>query len=93
VHSTSAADIDLGDRVILAEAGDRRGDVLGTVIDRDPYPERGTRVLVFHDDGIARWRDRDSLRSLGRRMALADLASDLQLLGIEPSWSVRSTSA
>jgi hypothetical protein len=84
--------IDVGDRVIVAGAGDRGRDVLGTVIERDPYPERDSRVLVLHEDGEARWRSRDSLRALGRRMALADLASDLRLMGIEPSWPVGDAS-
>lgn len=72
--------IDIGDRVIVAAAGDRGSDVLGTVIERDPYADRDALVMVLHDDGMARWRRRDALRALGHRMPTDALAADLQLL-------------
>lgn len=80
---TDDRNIGLGDRVILAAAADRAPDALGTVIERDPHPDRDTLVRVAHDDGIRRWRRRDSLRALGHRMAAADLAADLQLAARE----------
>lgn len=75
---------DLGDRVILAtafELGERAPDALGTVIERDPYPDRDVMVRVFHDDKVARWHRRDSLRTLGWRMNPDALAADLRMLG------------
>lgn len=75
--------IDIGDRVILASAKDRDQDALGTVIKRDPYPDRDVLVRVLHDDGVPRWRRRDSLRALGYRMSAEDLAADLELMGLD----------
>lgn len=75
--------IDLGDRVILASAKDRGPDVLGTVVQRDPYyPGRDVLVRVLHEDGVLRWRRRDRLRALGVRMSADDLAADLALMGL-----------
>jgi hypothetical protein len=74
--------VDIGDRVILASARDRSPDVLGTVIERDPHQDRDVLVRVLHGDGVARWRRRESLRALGHRMAVADLAADLELMGL-----------
>lgn len=73
---------DIGDRVILASAEGRGRDVLGTVIERDPHQDRDVLVRVLHEDGVARWRRRDSLRVLGHRMPVADLAADLELMGL-----------
>lgn len=75
--------VDLGDRVILAAATDRRSDALGTVIARDPYPDRGIVVGVLHEDGVLRWHRRDSLRGLGYRMSAADLVADLKAMDRE----------
>lgn len=74
------SDIDVGDRVILAEASSRAPNVLGTVIERDPYPDRGVVVCVLHEDGRRRWRRLEQLRRLhAPRMDPADLAADLVL--------------
>lgn len=78
----SARELDIGDRVILAAAKDRSRTVLGTVIDRDPHPDRDVLVRVLHEDGIPRWRRRDSLRWLGCRMSADALAADLKLMGL-----------
>lgn len=72
--------IDIGDRVILTAATDRGRDVLGTVIERDPYPDRDALLRVLHDDGITRWHRRDALRALGHRMPADALAADLELV-------------
>jgi hypothetical protein len=74
--------VDIGDRVILAAARERSPDALGTVIERDPHQDRDVLVRVLHGDGVARWRRRDSLRALGHRMPVADLAADLELMGL-----------
>lgn len=74
--------VDIGDRVIVAAATGRGADVLGTVIERDPHSDRDVLVRVFHEDGIARWHRRDSLRALGYRTSPSDLAADLELMGV-----------
>lgn len=75
--------IDIGDRVILAAAKDRSSDALGTVIARDPYPDRDVLVQVLHEDGVVRCRHRDALRALdGPRTPFADLVADLQGMGL-----------
>jgi hypothetical protein len=83
---------DIGDRVILADVQDRSQAVLGTVIDCDPYRDRGTIVEVLHEDGTRRWRRRPELRRLGHRMARADLAADLvdRLGDRAPAWTQQS---
>lgn len=78
----TAPPIDVGDRVILASAMTRDRDVLGTVIERDPHPDRDLLVRVLHEDGVARWHRRDSLRALGHRMSAEDLAADLAAMGL-----------
>ena len=81
--------IDVGDRVILAVAQGRSRDVLGTVIDQDPYRDRDVLVEVLHEDGSRRWRRRDALRRLDLRAERADLAAELaHLLGdAAPAWT------
>lgn len=81
-NETTAPAIDLGDRVILAAATDRRPDALGTVVARDPYyPGRDVVMGVLHEDHVLRWRRRDALRPLGHRMSADDLVADLKLMG------------
>jgi hypothetical protein len=87
-----SATVDIGSRVILADAQDRAPASLGTVIDRDPHKDRDTIVEVLHDDKVRRWRQRSNLRCLGERTRSethADLAADLvDLLGSEaPAWA------
>jgi hypothetical protein len=84
------AEPEVGCRVILADAGGRARDVLGTVIDHDPHRDSDLLVEVLHDDGVRRWRRRDDLRVLGKPMAPAHLAADLRdLLGEQaPSWAI-----
>lgn len=74
---------DIGDRVILAAARGRSRAALGTVIARDPHPDRNAIVQVLHEDGVPRWRRRDALRTLeGHRMSPDDLAADLTSMGL-----------
>lgn len=76
------AELEAGDRVIVASATGRSRDVLGTVIETDPYEDRDLLVRVLFEDESIRWRRRDELRGLGHRTPPDALASDLALMGI-----------
>lgn len=91
-HQAARADVDrnttevraqLGHRVILRSARSRASDAVGTVIANDTYADRDAVLLVRHDDGVDRWRQRIHLRVLGQPDAtpssLETLAWDLQL--------------
>lgn len=75
--------IELGRRVILSSAQTREPSALGTVIEVDPYDDRGSVVRVLHDDKRTRWRRVGDLRGLDFLLSLDDLASDLRLLGYD----------
>lgn len=75
--------LELGRRVILSSAQTREPSALGTVIEMDPYGDRGSVVRVLHDDKRTRWRRVGDLRGLDFLLHLDDLASDLRLLGYD----------
>jgi hypothetical protein len=83
MSSHESYSIELGRRVILADATDRGPDVLGTVIALDPYPDRGTIVRVLFETRVARWMHRNALRGLDYCMSPDALADDLATLGVE----------
>lgn len=72
--------IALGERVIRADAKDRRPTALGTAIALDQYPDRDVIVGVRFGDGVDRGVHRERLRGLGYVMRADDLVADLALI-------------
>lgn len=64
----------VGHRVILADATTRAPDVLGTVIEPDPYTDRDAVLRVGFENGTARWVSDDRLVRFGGPCAAEVLA-------------------